>query len=149
MSSDELRRCIEWVAHGFEVVHTHFEGWRFQAADCVADFALHGRLFVGPRLPVARFTDLGAQTAALAVTLHQDGRAVETGHASIVLDGPLNALRLWIDAMAEHTPQWPVRAGDLVTTGTITDAWPLLPGQTWHSTLGDARLAGLLLTTVS
>jgi 2-oxo-3-hexenedioate decarboxylase len=148
MSLDALAQCLDWVAHGFEIVHTHFEGWRFQAADCLADFALHGRLFVGPRLPVADFRDLGARTADLTVTLHRDGAAVETGHATIVLDGPLNALRLWVDAMAEHTPQWPIRAGDLVTTGTITDAWPMAPGQTWHSTLSDARLSGLHLRTV-
>ena len=49
MSEAELAGCIEWVAHGFEIVHTHFDGWRFRHADTVADFALHGRLFVGPR----------------------------------------------------------------------------------------------------
>ena len=57
-----------------------------------------------------------------------DGRVVDRGQGAVVLDGPLNALRLWIDAMAEHTPGWTVRPGDVVTTGTITDAWPLQPG---------------------
>jgi 2-oxo-3-hexenedioate decarboxylase len=59
----------------------------------------------------------------------------------------LNALRLWIDAMALHTPGWPIRPGDCVTTGTITDAWPLLPGQSWSTTLSDARLSPLTLRT--
>ena len=76
-----------------------------------------------------------------------DGRTVDSGQGSIVLDGPLNALRLWIDAMAEHTPGWPVRAGDYVTTGTITDAWPLLPGQRWSTRLSNARLTPLTLHT--
>jgi hypothetical protein len=35
----------------------------------------------------------------------------------------------------------------MVTTGTITDAWPLLPGQTWTTTLGDSRLTPLTLIT--
>ena len=148
MSLSQLAGCLEWVAHGFEIVHSHAEGWRFNAPDCLADFALHGRLFVGPRVPVARFADLAADTAALRVTLHRDGQAVETGTASIVLDGPLNALRLWVDGMAEHTPAWPIRAGDLVTTGTITDAWPMAPGQHWRTTLSDSRLCGLTLRTV-
>ena len=148
MGLSELAGCLAWVAHGFEIVHTHFEGWRFAAPDCMADFALHGRLFVGPRVPVQRFADLAAETAALSVTLHEGGHALETGQATIVLDGPLNALRLWVDAMAEHTPQWPIGPGDLVTTGTITDAWPMRPGQRWHTTLGDARLPGLALATV-
>ncbi|HET9823582.1 MAG TPA: hydratase [Burkholderiaceae bacterium] len=148
MGLAELAACLDWVAHGFEIVHTHFEGWRFAAPDCMADFALHGRLFVGPRVPVQRFADLAAETAALSVTLHEGGHALETGQATIVLDGPLNALRLWVDAMAEHTPQWPIGPGDLVSTGTITDAWPMQPGQRWHTTLSDARLSGLALATV-
>jgi len=147
MSEAELHACLGWVAHGFEVVHTHFEGWRFTAPDTVADFALHGRLLVGPRVPTAGWARLGLDLASLRVDLHCDGRVVDSGVASIVLDGPLNALRLWVDAMAERTPRWPIRAGDFVTTGTITDAWPLAPGQTWHTRLSGERLPGLTLVT--
>jgi 2-oxo-3-hexenedioate decarboxylase len=50
MSMGELQACLAWVAHGFEIVHTHFEAWKFTAADCLADFALHGRLRVGPHV---------------------------------------------------------------------------------------------------
>jgi 2-oxo-3-hexenedioate decarboxylase len=147
MDAAELTGCLAWVAHGFEFVHTHFDGWKFTAADCLADFALHGRLLVGPRVPVVRFGELGAELAALRAELYREDLCVDTGVASCVLDGPLNALRLWIDAMARHTPQWLVRAGDLVTTGTITDAWPVAAGQCWRSTLSDARLAGLEVET--
>jgi 2-keto-4-pentenoate hydratase len=48
MDVPDLVGCIDWVAHGFEIVHTHFDDWRFAAPDTVADFALHGRLMVGP-----------------------------------------------------------------------------------------------------
>ena len=143
----ELQGCLAWVAHGFEIVHTHFEGWRFTAADTVADFALHGRLVVGPRVPVQGWTTLADDLAALRVELLCDGQVLDRGQGTVVLDGPLNALRLWVDAMAEHTPGWPVRAGDVVTTGTITDAWPLQPGQRWTTSLSDARLTPLTLHT--
>ena len=147
MSDVELAGCIEWVAHGFEIVHTHFDDWRFQAADTVADFALHGRLFVGPRVPLNRFESPRSELAALQVELRRDGATVETGHATIVLDGPLDALRLWVDAMQAQPMRWPIVPGDIVTTGTITDAWPLAPGQTWTTRLSDARLPGLTLRT--
>jgi 2-keto-4-pentenoate hydratase len=147
MGLAELQGCLDWVAHGFELVHTHFEGWRFTAADTVADFALHGRLRIGPRVRVQGWDALAEDLAALRVELLCDGRVVDRGQGSIVLDGPLNALRLWIDAMAEHTPGWPIRPGDCVTTGTITDAWPLQPGQNWSTRLSDARLSALTLRT--
>jgi 2-oxo-3-hexenedioate decarboxylase len=147
MNLAELQGCLDWVAHGFEIVHTHFEAWRFTAADTVADFALHGRLRVGPRLPVQGWTTLAEDLAALRVDLLCDGREVDSGQGAVVLDGPLNALRLWVDAMAQHTPGWPIRPGDIVTTGTITDAWPLRPSQTWSTALSDPRLTPLTLHT--
>ncbi|MDQ6638309.1 MAG: hydratase [Pseudomonadota bacterium] len=152
MSTGELAGCIAWIAHGYEIVHTHFPGWRFAAADTVADFALHGRLFVGPRVPIDRFAapgDVAAQLAALRVTLSCDGRDVEAGRADIVLDGPLNALRLWVDAMAAQAERWPIVAGDIVTTGTITDAAPLVAGHCWQTRLSDSRFAAMTLRTTA
>ena len=147
MSLAELQGCLEWVAHGFEIVHTHFEDWRFAAADTVADFALHGRLRIGPRVSVQGWVTLAEDLAALQVELLCNDVVVDRGQGAVVLDGPLQALRLWVDAMAEHTPGWPIRPGDVVTTGTITDAWPLQPGQTWTTRLSDPRLAPLTLHT--
>ncbi|MBL8330603.1 MAG: hydratase [Rubrivivax sp.] len=147
MSLEELRGCISWVAHGFEVVHTHFEGWRFKAPDTAADFALHGRLRVGPRRPVADWPTLAADLSALQVELACNGEVKDRGQGAIVLDGPLHALKAMVDAMARTTPQWAIVAGEYVTTGTITDAWPLVPGQRWSTRLSDPRLAGLTLLT--
>lgn len=149
MGERELLGCLDWVAHGFEIVHTHFADWRFTAPDTVADFALHGRLCVGPRVPVARFERLGDELAHLQLTLSRDDVDVDTGIGANVLDGPLKALRLWLDAMAQHSPQWRVSAGDVVTTGTITDAWPMAPGQVWRSRLDHAALHGLSLRTTA
>ena len=147
MSLEELRGCLSWAAHGFEIVQTHFADWRFTLADTVVDFALHGRLRVGPRVAVDDWPALADDLAALQVELLCDGVVKDRGVGSVVLDGPLHALQQWIDAMAVMTPAWRVAAGEFVTTGTITDAWPLAPGQHWQTRLSDARLAGLSLHT--
>ncbi|MFN8936053.1 MAG: 2-keto-4-pentenoate hydratase [Pseudomonadota bacterium] len=149
MSLAELQGCIDWVAHGFEVVHTHYEGWRFAAPDTAADFALHGRLRVGPRVPVADWPTLDADLSALQVELLCDGVVKDRGQGSIVLDGPLRALQAMVEAMAGTTPAWRIAAGDVVTTGTITDAWPLVPGQRWSTRLSNPRLEALELRTVA
>jgi 2-keto-4-pentenoate hydratase len=147
MSLAALQDCLAWVAHGFEVVHTHFADWRFTMPDTVADFGLHGRLLIGPRIDVQGWPTLAADLAALQLELACDGVVKDRGVGSVVLDGPLQALQQWIDAMAVATPDWRVSAGDFVTTGTITDAWPLVPGQRWQTRLSDARLAPLTLLT--
>ena len=138
-------RCIEWVAHGFEIVQTHFADWKFKLADCFVDEALHGRLLVGPRVPIDRFDDAAAELRALKVELLRDGQVIDRGEGSVVLDGPVDAMRQWVAAMYAQPQHWPIRPGDIVTTGTLTDAWPMQPGQTWHTCLSDARLADLQL----
>ena len=147
MSLQALQECLQWVAHGFEVVHTHCADWRFRAADCVADFALHGRLCIGPRVPVAGWSTMADDLAAMQLTLRCDGAVKDRGTGGAVLDGPLQALKLWIDQMPRFSPSWQVQAGDVVTTGTITDAWPLQPGQHWRTELTESRLAPLSLHT--
>ena len=148
MTEAELAGCIEWVAHGFEIVHTHCADWRFKLVDTVADFALHGRLFVGKRVPISAFADPAKELAAIHVDLHEDGKRIDQGDATIVLDGPLTALRLWVDAMAAQPHAWPIAAGDIVTTGTITDAAPMRPGHRFHTVLSDPRLPGMAITTL-
>ena len=145
MSRGELQACLAWVAHGFEIVHTHYADWRFKAADTVADFALHGRLVVGPRQPVQHWPTLADDLAALRLSLSCDGARKDEGLGRVVLDGPVHALQLWLQAAATETPDWPVAAGDVVTTGTLTDAWPLQAGQHWQTSLSDTRLPGLSL----
>ena len=143
MGIEELVGCIEWVAHGFEIVHTHFDDWRFAAPDTVADFALHGRLLIGPRVPISRFADPQRELAALHIALLRDGKVMDEGDGHIVLDGPLDALRTWVDAMHAQVPRWPIEAGHIVSTGTLTDAWPMSAGERWQTILSDSRLPGL------
>jgi 2-keto-4-pentenoate hydratase len=145
-SEADLASCLAWVAHGVEIVHTHLADWRFcAAAEPVADFGLHGRLLVGPRQPLAGSAEAAADLARLTLSLHQGGQEIDRGRGENVLDGPLHALRHWLAAMAELTPGVTVQPGDVVTTGTLTDAWPVAAGQTWSTRPSDPRLPGLTL----
>ena len=52
-------------------------------------------------------------------------------------------------AVVAGQPQFaPLAAGEIVTTGTITDAWPVVAGETWSSNYGALGLDGLTLTFV-
>lgn len=148
MGLAEVQACIDWVAHGFEVVHTHCEGWRFTAADTVADFGLHGRLFVGPRVPAGSWPAMAADLPLVTLDLLEGETLRESGQGANVLDGPVQALQALVEGMACSPGGAALAAGDVVTTGTWTDAWPLQPGQVWRTRLSDARLAGLRLTVV-
>lgn len=43
----DILACIDWIAHGIEIVQSHFRDWRFQAPDAIADVTLQVMLLVG------------------------------------------------------------------------------------------------------
>ncbi|HYF59615.1 MAG TPA: hypothetical protein VEA81_11740 [Burkholderiaceae bacterium] len=139
--------CIDWVAHGVEIVHSVWPGWRFDAARAIAAQSLHGALRVGPRVPIdALGADPAARLSALRLVLRRDGERVAEGVGANVLDGPLQALGHLVAGLAARGER--VAAGGVVTTGTLTDAMPLAPGQSWRTGIEGAPLAGLALETV-
>ena len=42
MDAQALIRCIDWIAHGFEIVQSIFPNWSFRPPDTVAAYGLHG-----------------------------------------------------------------------------------------------------------
>ena len=134
---EQLFDCLDWVAPGFEIVQSHLPGWKFTAADAVADGGLHARLLVGRQVLVrdmaASAEALERQFATATVSLLQYGTQVEQGHGANVLEGPLHALHHFMQEL-RNCPNAPdLQAGDVITTGTWTDAWPVSAGQTWSA----------------
>lgn len=136
-SPQEIFECLEWMAPAFEVVQSHCPDWRFTAADTVADGGLHGRLLVGARIALhgrARdASELEQQLVPASVVLCRGDAEVERGRGSNVLDGPLSALRHFLLEMYQCADAPAVKPGDVVTTGTWTDAWPVAPGEVWKA----------------
>lgn len=146
MDDEATLGCIAWVAHGFEIVHSIFPGWRFKAADTVAAFGLHGALLLGPKVPVASLRDAARALKTFTLSLSRDGAPVETAPGSNVLDSPLSALRHLAAVLAADPLSPPLAAGEIVTTGTVTRAYPIAPGQTWSTELSGISLPGLRVT---
>jgi 2-oxo-3-hexenedioate decarboxylase len=145
-STAALAACIDWVAHGFEIVTSVWPGWKFGAAQTIAAQALHGALLVGPPVPVAALgADPAAALSALRLVLYRDGERVAEGQGTDVLDGPVQALGHLVAGLAARGER--ISAGSVVTTGTLTDAQPLAPGQTWRTDLAGVVLPGLTLHT--
>ncbi|TWO71698.1 hydratase [Caenimonas sedimenti] len=145
-SLDDLLASVAWIAPGFEIVQSHCAGWKFSAADTVADGALHARLLVGRQVPVSALPSGGEafdrELATARVTLRRDGDSIDTGAGANVLDGPLHALLHFLRALRDCPGATDLQPGDVVTTGTWTDAWPVAPGERWSAEF-DAPLPSL------
>jgi 2-oxo-3-hexenedioate decarboxylase len=144
MDEAALLDCIEWAAHGFEIVQSIFADWRFAPADTVAAFGLHGALLIGPRRAVApEAGTLARNLSSFAIDLRRDGAVVDRGRATNVLDGPVLALKHLVEVLAADPVNPPLAAGEIVTTGTLTRALPVAPGETWSTALTGVALDGI------
>jgi 2-oxo-3-hexenedioate decarboxylase len=140
--------CVEWIAPGFEIVQSHFPDWKFAAADCTAAFGMHGALVVGTPLPVTdgNRATLAATLPVFTLTLRREGAVIDAGVGANVLDSPALALVHLARLLAQQPQFPPLAAAEIITTGTVTDAWPVAPGETWTSDYGALGLPGMTLT---
>jgi 2-oxo-3-hexenedioate decarboxylase len=135
--------AIEWIAHSIEIVQCHHPRWKVTLADSAADNGLHGKLVVGTRMPVSGIPALEEILPKLAVTLKKGATAVDRGVGANVLDSPLLALAHLIAVLAGQPMAPPLAAGEIITTGTLTDAHPVAAGETWSTEFGGLPFSGL------
>ncbi len=146
MGERELLGCVDAVAHGVEIVQSIFPGWRFKAADTVAAFALHGRYRCGPLVPIGADREQWfGRLSDFEIALFKDDAAIDRGVAHNVLGGPLFALGHLVRGLAEHPMGRGIVAGDLVTTGTVTRAFPVRPGEHWRTEVNGLTTPGIAI----
>lgn len=150
MDERALLACLGFAAHGFEVVQSLYPGWKFAAPDTIAAFGLHGALRLGSRhaINASNRNEWLERLTTFEVTLYRNGLAVDHGHAGNVLGGPLSALRNAIEVLARDPFNPPLAAGEIVTTGTITRAFPMQPGEVWRTAFRGAPFEGLSMRAV-
>lgn len=144
MDETALSSCIAWVALGFEIVQSIFPGWKFSASDTIAANGVHGALLIGPRHPYPPHAAEWQRTlSAFEIDLNCDGRRIDRGQAENVLGGPLSALHHLVGLLASDPVNPPLAAGEIVSTGTLTKAMAVVPGETWT-----AAPAGIALDAI-
>src|ERR1700733_4422297 len=146
MDEAALLSCLEWVAHGFEIVQSIYPRWKFAAADTVAANGVHGALLIGTRHAIGpRAEEWQTKLSRFDIDLSCDGRPIDRGNAANVLDGPLAALRHLVGLLAHDRIHPPLAAGEIVTTGTLTRAMPVRPGEPRSTSLHGIPLDGARL----
>lgn len=135
--------AIEWVAHSVEIVQCFHPEWKVQLPDCTAANGLHGRLVLGASVAVESIPHLEALLPAARVVLRKEGKAVDEGVGANVLDSPLFALEHLVELLALQPDFDQLHAHEVVSTGTLTDAHPVKPGETWSTAFEGLPLPGL------
>lgn len=138
-----LLESIEWIAHAVEIVQCHHPEWKMALPDCIADNALHGRLIVGTPVAVEKIAGLAAALPFLKISLFKNQQKIDQGLGANVLDSPLLSLAFLVEILAQQLDAPPLAAGEIVSTGTLTDAHPVQAGETWSTDLHGFAARGL------
>ena len=128
-SDEDLNIFIDWIAPGFEIVDSIYANWSFALPDTIASGGLHGCLVIGKKLFINN--DVERDLADLKVRLFKDASFEEEGTGANVLDGPVSAVRYLHKSLAAIKNQVLLSSGNIITTGTMTDAKPVFPGEKW------------------
>ena len=134
--------AVEWIAIGFEIIDCPFPGWQFKPVDFVAALGLHKGLIIGPPSPIRdlNISDLMNQLAAFKLRLLKNGEMVEEGFGR-------NSLRSPALCLAELRSITTLADGEIISTGTLTAAQPLAPGEIWSVEVEGLPVSNLALRT--
>jgi 2-oxo-3-hexenedioate decarboxylase len=140
--------AVEWISLGFEVIDCVYPDWTFTPADFVAGYGLHAALVVGTPVPVdaAGIAALVEALPRFTVTLSRDGQVVAEGSGRNSLRSPALCLGELASALSRRAGAEPLAAGDLVSSGTLTESQPIAAGQTWSAVAGGLDVPGLTVT---
>jgi 2-oxo-3-hexenedioate decarboxylase len=141
-----LLGCIEWIAHSVEIVQCHHPEWKVTIADGTTDNGLHGLLVLGTPVAVEKISGLAAALPFLKVALKKGAEVKDQGLGSNVLGSPLLALAFLVEILSIQTQSPPLEAGEIVSTGTLTDAHPVAPGERWSTDFHGFAVRGMEIT---
>ncbi len=142
LEAEEILAAMEWYALGFEIVDCNFPDWKCTPNDAITDFGLHAALMVGETRPVR--PDFGLALAEFSVKLYQDDKLAAEGAGHNVLGSPALAIN-WLLATLRDAGINGLQAGEVITTGTLTDALPIAAGQSWRFEVSGLDLPSLTL----
>ena len=110
-------------------------------------FGVHSALLLGDRCAISENREWWMdKISGFTVELESNDGICRHGQAQNVLGGPLKALRFLVEELARDPTSEPLGPGELVTTGTLTEAMPVAPGQSWSTRLAGIDIDGLRLS---
>jgi 2-keto-4-pentenoate hydratase len=142
----------DWLAVGFEIIDCPFPEWQFQPSDFVASFGLHAALVIGERTQVrpdgiaALVDELPRFKVRMSCSnSSKNGDFVEEGSGRNSLKSPALCLAELSAAIVRRFPTEPLRAGEIVSSGTLTAGHPTDRGDLWTVEVEGLSLPSLTL----
>lgn len=139
--------AVGWIALGFEIIDCVYQDWKFQPADFVASYGLHAALIVGAPMAVdaASAPAVSEALASFKLQLLRNGEPAEAGGGRNSLRSPALCVAELATAISRRAGAEPLTAGELISTGTLTESRLIAPGEVWSATVEGLALPDLTL----
>lgn len=123
----ELISSVDYAVAALEVADSRIKDWKFGIVDIIADNGANGAFVTGMTPRKLTDVDLGS----CSMTMSKNGVIATMGTAAASIGHPLLALK-WLAEAAALTDT-PLRAGDVVLTGSLGAIIPAAPGDIFES----------------
>jgi len=139
---NDLLSCIDWISLGFEIVQSHYKNWEFKTVDTIVDAGLHRKLFIKEPIFFTPFNkNIIEELKTFDVSLFCNSKKIDKGFGSNVLGNPLNSILYLIDFLHKHNnSQMGLKAGEIISTGTLTKVLPIKDNETWSTQINAISL---------
>lgn len=138
VTADEALAAVRAVRPGIEIIDSRYHGYQFRLPDVIADNASSAAYLLGQATVVPSAHALATEECSI----ERGGRTAHRGVGADVHGGPAEALAFAANQLARRGLG--IAEGWLVMTGGVTDAVPLVRGET--VTARFSSLATLRLT---
>jgi 2-oxo-3-hexenedioate decarboxylase len=122
VSAEQIYAATDYVQPAIEIIDSRFERFKFDLESVVADNCSSARVVLGgrPRRP----TEL--DLATLGVVLEINGNPQAYAASGAVLGHPVHVIQMLVGLL--HSRGEVLKAGTVVLTGAVTEAFPIQPG---------------------
>ena len=139
VTAEQARAAIESASCAIEIIDSRYKDYRFTLTDVIADNTSDARLTISAyRVPAK---DLNLRT--LGVVFEKNGEVVNTAAGAAILGDPAVGLAWLANKVAEHGG---IPAGTVVTTGALTEAIAVAPGDEVRVSIAQLEVLGLRCT---
>jgi 2-keto-4-pentenoate hydratase len=118
------------IMAAIEVVDIRYKDMKIALQDTVADNAACGRIVLGSRLVPIDGMDL----RTIGLVLEKNGQILDTGVSASVLGNPAAAVAWLANKMAAFGV--PLKAGELIMSGSFTSMYPVAAGENYTAYFG-------------
>lgn len=130
LTNAEVLQAVSHVMPCFEIVDSRIRDWKISIGDTIADNGSAGAFVLGDRMAAPADVDL----RNIGMVLEKNGEVIGTGAGAAAMGHPLTCLTWLANTLGAFGI--PLKAGEVILSGSLSIMFPVKAGDSISMTLG-------------